>query len=384
MDPGPPPAGGDENHGPGLLAEYTIFLFVSINVVVLRFIARVKSKGIGLDDYLMLAALVQLLLLYLDCETDPTQLITITDFGVTIEIVRLGLGRHLYYLTSDIPRLVRLLELNFISELLSLQAICCVKLSVAFLILRIGGLNKWLRSGLIATIVIQVSSTLAFTLVLLVQCRPITANWNLAIKPTADCIPMAGLIDSSYATTATSILTDFSCALLPFPIVWNLQMPRKRKAYVLGLLFLAVFPGICGILRLVHVADLSGSDITFDIIPLAEWGFAEVFLGIIFGSIPPCRALLLRIMAKWRGKSVPDEENTLGARAPKSGRTYLFSTLSRISKPFSQKSRLSRSTKNSDWQRISRDNTHEYSGQSRGSTERLEPIPLGLIKQTSA
>ena len=261
MDPGPPPAGGDENHGPGLLAEYTIFLFVSINVVVLRFIARVKSKGIGLDDYLMLAALVQLLLLYLDCETDPTQLITITDFGVTIEIVRLGLGRHLYYLTSDIPRLVRLLELNFISELLSLQAICCVKLSVAFLILRIGGLNKWLRSGLIATIVIQVSSTLAFTLVLLVQCRPITANWNLAIKPTADCIPMAGLIDSSYATTgkfsttcqkightsltakselATSILTDFSCALLPFPIVWNLQMPRKRKAYVLGLLFLAV------------------------------------------------------------------------------------------------------------------------------------------------
>ena len=134
-------------------------------------------------------------------ETDYIQLITITDFGITIELVRLGLGRHLYYLLEDLPQLMQLLELNFVSELLSLQAICCVKLSIAFLLLRIGGLKKWLWSALIATIMIQVCSTVAFTIVLLVQCRPITANWDLTIKPTANCFPTAGLIDASYATT---------------------------------------------------------------------------------------------------------------------------------------------------------------------------------------
>ena len=129
------------------------------------------------------------------------QLLTIVLFGLAIELVRLGLGRHLYYLLDDLPQLEQLLKVNFVSELLSLQAICCVKLSIAFLLLRIGGLKRWLWYALITTIAIQVSSTVVFTIVFLVQCRPITANWDLAIKPTANCLSAAGLLDASYATT---------------------------------------------------------------------------------------------------------------------------------------------------------------------------------------
>ena len=84
-------------------------------------------------------------------------------------------------------------------------------------------------------------------------------------------------------------------------------------------------------------------------------------------------------MAKWRGKAATDEENTLGVHAPQSGRAYLLATLSRISQPFSRRS------KNSDWQSITGENTYQYSHHSSGSAKRLKPVPLedsqtGILK----
>ena len=86
-------------------------------------------------------------------------------------------------------------------------------------------------------------------------------------------------------------------------------------------------------------------------------------LGIILGSIPPCRGPFVRAVARLRGKAVTDEEDTLGVRAPRSGRSYLLGRLSRVSQPFSRRS------KTSDWQSIEGDNPSKYLTHSAGSVD---------------
>lgn len=41
-------------------------------------------------------------------------------------------------------------------------------------------------------------------------------------------------------SAACTIVTDFLCALIPLPIIWNLHMDRKTKASITGLMGLGV------------------------------------------------------------------------------------------------------------------------------------------------
>lgn len=54
---------------------------------------------------------------------------------------------------------------------------------------------------------------------------------------------------------------------------------------------------------------------------MAIWSSAEYYVGIIAGSIPPCRALVLQTVNKFRGKASPSERIT-GVSSPRSGYFY--------------------------------------------------------------
>lgn len=115
-----------------------------------------------------------------------------------------GYGRHIYYVSIADAQVA--LKLLFINEIVSLFAICFVKISVALFLLRIGNLRRWLKISLIANTLVLVASTVAFAIILLVQCRPIYANWNLLAKAKAKCLKSDTLVDISYLTTGTCFL----------------------------------------------------------------------------------------------------------------------------------------------------------------------------------
>ena len=186
----------------------------------------------------------------------PWQLLTITDFGFTVALTYTGYGRHIYYL--DTAQIIRAGRLLFVSEFISNLAICVVKLSVALFLLRIGGLRRWLRISLFATIALLISSTSAFIIILFVQCRPVAANWDPTIKKTSKCLPSSALADVSYCSaglvpnplnicltlifysfvTVISVFTDFLCTVLPFQIIGDLKVSRRTKISVIALLCL--------------------------------------------------------------------------------------------------------------------------------------------------
>ena len=67
---------------------------------------------------------------------------------------------------------------------------------------------------------------------------------------------------------------------------------------------------------------------------MAKLSFAEPSVGIIAGSIPPCRAFVLQMLRKVRGQAAPNK-NTTGASNSRSGHRYIFKRLSRITNALS-------------------------------------------------
>lgn len=66
---------------------------------------------------------------------------------------------------------------------------------------------------------------------------------------------------------------------------------------------------------------------------MAIWSSAEYYVGIIAGSIPPCRALVLQTVHKFRGKASISE--TTGVSSLRSGYFSLLQKLSNITNALS-------------------------------------------------
>ena len=109
-----------------------------------------------------------------------------------------GYGKHFF--TLDLPSLHVILKQLYIAEILGILGLFFVKLSVALFLLRIGGLQRWMRWGLIVTTAILACSTASIVVIFFVQCRPISGNWDPFINKTA-CISPQALVASGYAST---------------------------------------------------------------------------------------------------------------------------------------------------------------------------------------
>ena len=207
MDTGLPPQDGDQNKAAKTITIWAVLTSLSVATVTLRFTARaVGNKRFGWDDWTMLAALVRSLLIKtrqisLTTDHELRQCLTVAKFGVDVFLMRAGFGRHIYYL--DAAQLLRFKKLNVVSGFLTNLIICLVKLSVALFLLRIGGLRRWLRNSLFATIALLVSSTVATIIIIFVQCRPFAGVWDPAVALTASCLPTSALTNVSYCSTGS-------------------------------------------------------------------------------------------------------------------------------------------------------------------------------------
>lgn len=89
---------------------------------------------------------------------------------------------------------------------------------------------------------------------------------------------------------------DFTLALWPISIVWNLQASRQVKVAFCLLMAIGILPSIAVILRIRSLPSIASSpDPTHQFGGFILWAATEVWLVIILGSIPPLRPLFLRV-----------------------------------------------------------------------------------------
>ncbi len=122
--------------------------------------------------------------------------------------------------------------------MLYIWASAVAKISITLVLLRLT-ITKIHRIILWANVGIVIAIGLMFWLVLLLDCRPISHFWN-RVDPSnsGTCLPVQILLDIMYLYSALSIICDMTLGILPVFLVWTLQMNRRTKAAVGGILSL--------------------------------------------------------------------------------------------------------------------------------------------------
>lgn len=178
-----------------------------------------------------------------DYTITAAMVLTIVYAALTIKAVKHGKGKHS---TSSSKEAIQFINMySWYGQHLLFSAMAFVKTSVCPLVTRITDSKRMKRfTGVV--ILVLAASALECSVVLLAQCRPVSAFW----KPgTGTCWPaeiriysiyvQAGMLylHSSYHSPLTSfkavsIATDLICSLLPIVIMWNLQLPLRTKVSV--------------------------------------------------------------------------------------------------------------------------------------------------------
>lgn len=103
--------------------------------------------------------------------------------------------------------------------------------------------HRWILyfTLLLATVMAIVATTMT-----LLYCHPIRAWWNPLL---GTCSDFMRVVRTGYAWTAVSIITDCTCAILPYLIIRKMHLPRKTKIVVIFILGLGALASVASIGR---------------------------------------------------------------------------------------------------------------------------------------
>ncbi|OJD30262.1 fad binding domain-containing protein [Diplodia corticola] len=248
------------------------------------YVRAYMRKGLGADDGLMLLGLV---------------LFVLSGILTTLA-ADAGLGIHNYGATAvemrDALMYFTFWQLAYTTSAVFVKAGVCISLCRITTV----PLHKKILWTLIAVSV--VASTVACVIVFS-GCRPFEATWDKTI-PGAKCTGAANSLSTSYIISAITIVTDWSCALMPVFIVWDVQMHWKVKVSVCLVLGLGVLSSVATLVRLKAIPAYGNrDDFLYGMADIVVWSETEIGLAIIAGSIAALKPLLAKIVPSFGSKA---------------------------------------------------------------------------------
>ncbi|KAL1622590.1 hypothetical protein SLS56_008701 [Neofusicoccum ribis] len=208
-----------------------------------------------------------------------------------------GIGSKDAHITGGMAERTSALLSFFIFQLVWAGTTIFVKLSIAAQQMRVAETTQpgivWLLRVVMATYCTAVVAALVYVIA---QCHPLAYTWNKTI-PGGQCHNPLIVQRISTGVLALNIATDWMCALLPIPLLWNVQISTNAKAAAAALLGLGVFASVCAIVRLKLVSGLTATDdYFFHLGPIVVWAFTEAGVGMIAANVSTLRPLF-RILA---------------------------------------------------------------------------------------
>ncbi|PNH48092.1 hypothetical protein VD0004_g413 [Verticillium dahliae] len=244
-----------------MMAFATIFLLLRI------YCKAVRTRGMWWDDYIMLFAWFFL----------------IAATAVLTELMRMGFGLTLGF----VPRMH---TLSTTVDVLNKVALGLSKTSFALTLLRVAqGWQKWF----IWFMVVTMNGVLATNAVTTwrAACDREGQDEYEAVLP-GSCWSVVDAVIIAMVANSYSALVDFALALLPWKIVWKLQMKKYEKIGVAIAMSLGLVAGIVGVIKVVSAMSITaGPDIPYRLSMLFIWGQAEPNVTIVATTIPVLRVL---------------------------------------------------------------------------------------------
>ncbi|KAF2786396.1 hypothetical protein K505DRAFT_318523 [Melanomma pulvis-pyrius CBS 109.77] len=249
----------DDTNAPEILTITGTFFAVAALVVLLRCYVRISMlKVFGVDDYLMVVALI----------------LAAAVFACFNMETHYGIGKHFLVLIADPANFMKITHILYFHSLIIMIGVSTVKISIAFFLLRLAPRKShaMFLYGVIAA-------------------------WNSALRPppfgtgTAKCYSNNVFRNLGMMNSAFNIITDVLFATLPIPLIWSLQLNTRTKISLIAILSLGWFACAAAIVKAVqqfHVLDdlnWTYKD-SFNI-----WNYIEFTIGILASSLPTLKPL---------------------------------------------------------------------------------------------
>jgi len=198
--------------------------FSTICSPIRRYSNRVRRtfmvKSFGLDDQVMVVTLF-LFTAYLACQ-----------LGGAVH----GSGQLRRDLTDEAAQTA--LRYWFLCEVFYTLSTSLLKIAVGLFLLRITthAIHIW-----IIRIIMIVAAFLgiAYTLLVIFQCNPISFWWDLDPNSNGRCLSANLVVIFTYAVSGLNSFADWTFGILPIFIVKDLQMKKRAKVVVSGIIGLA-------------------------------------------------------------------------------------------------------------------------------------------------
>jgi hypothetical protein len=229
-----------DSSAPLMMAVIWPVTTISLIVLVLRCYSKLRSQGrLWWDDWLMIVAWIALL----------------SQAIITQVAIHAGFGRHLVDVLLGGESLEQLALWSEVSFTMAVPSIIFSKLSFALTLTRLT--RSYWRAFVIFCMVTLVLVMVPSIVTPWVACIPFEKLFNPSVP--GQCMDKSipvnfGIFDSAYSATM-----DFALAMLPWKIVWNLQMDRAEKIGIGVAMSLGVFSGIAAIIKSVALAYLGTS-----------------------------------------------------------------------------------------------------------------------------
>ena len=106
-----------------------------------------------------------------------------------------------------------------------------------------------------------------------------------------------------YANFSLNIITDLTFALfIPVPMLWNINVTRRTRISLFGVLGLGCFACACAIVRFTYLGTYrKHDDWLWDTQYLTTWTVLEMNVGIIAASLPSLRPLFKKFLGTMYG-----------------------------------------------------------------------------------
>ncbi|PYH91745.1 hypothetical protein BO71DRAFT_39935 [Aspergillus ellipticus CBS 707.79] len=242
----------------------------------LRVYCRVTRKSWSVEDWIMTVALMPFAVLVAGCAGGAFNGIGIHQWRFKVP------GQEQYYISGQ--KFFLIFEVGYCS------AIIPIKLSISWMLIRVAERRKAYLYGQYLVISMFAVMNVIALIFILINCIPVNAAWDTNVK--GHCQPSYVLADVYYACTAVNILTDWVTAIMPVPLLWNVQINRNTKISIVGLMGLGILASLSACVRLKYtVALTSQSDYLYGVANVVIWGFAENAIGMIVGNIATLRPL---------------------------------------------------------------------------------------------
>ncbi|PLB48435.1 hypothetical protein P170DRAFT_360773 [Aspergillus steynii IBT 23096] len=255
-----------ENHLGHIMGIQTALTVAAVVVVCLRLYVRMRLvRSHGSDDWTMSLAAVS-------CH---------------------GLGRHIQFI--DQTDRIKMTQAAFWQVIIcSAAGIAFLKISIALNLLRFSP-TRWYTGCLWAGIGLVSTYSFMGAMTFFLHCKPMQAHWDTRIKD-AQCYSVHLFVTFALVNTSFNIFTDILFATLPIPVIWNLQMKRRVRMYLIGVLSLGYIAVGLGIVKTVYQLAYGKSIDTFFNDSIIFWALAQFNTGIIAACVPSLKPLVSRVL----------------------------------------------------------------------------------------